>query len=161
MADFEAKERRVMVAVDESEESMYALSWCLKNLIPPDAQTTLILLYAKPPPPVYSSLDGTGYLFASDVIATMEKYSRDLADSVMERAEAIFKNHSNIKVEKKVGSGDAREVICMTVEKFGADLLVMGSHGYGFFKRTVLGSVSDYCAKHAKCPVLIVKRPKN
>lgn len=27
--------------------------------------------------------------------------------------------------------------------------------------RALLGSVSDHCAKKAKCPVLIVKRPKN
>ncbi|KAJ0018505.1 hypothetical protein Pint_09513 [Pistacia integerrima] len=33
----------------------------------------------------------------------------------------------------------------------------MGSHGYGFIKRALLGSVSDYCAKHVKCPVVIVK----
>lgn len=26
--------------------------------------------------------------------------------------------------------------------------------------RAFLGSVSDYCAHHAKCPVLIVKPPK-
>ncbi|XP_010268016.1 PREDICTED: universal stress protein PHOS32-like [Nelumbo nucifera] len=161
MAEFEAKEQRVVVAVDESEESMYALSWCLRNLISPDTQTTLILLYAKPPPPLYSSLDGTHDFFSGDVIAAMEKYSRDLADSVMKRAESIYKDYTNIKVERKVGSGDAREVICMTVKKLGADMLVMGSHGYGFLKRTVLGSVSDYCAQHVKCPVLIVKRPKN
>lgn len=47
---------------------------------------------------------------------------------------SIFINNQ-IKVEKKVGSGDAKNVICGTVEKLGADMLVMGSHGYGFLKR--------------------------
>lgn len=42
---------------------------------------------------------------------------------------------SQITVEKKVGTGDAKEVICGAVEKLGADILVMGSHDYGFFKR--------------------------
>lgn len=40
-----------------------------------------------------------------------------------------------IKVEKKVGTGDAKNVISAAVEKLGADILVMGSHDYGFFKR--------------------------
>lgn len=53
-------EWRIAVAVDESEESMYALEWCLRNLLSEKSQSTIILLYARPPPPVYTSLDGTG-----------------------------------------------------------------------------------------------------
>ncbi|KAK6118121.1 hypothetical protein DH2020_048105 [Rehmannia glutinosa] len=157
------KEKKVVVAVDESEESMYALSWCLNNLLSENhnPNSTLILLYIKPPIPVYSALDVTGYLFAEDVIANMEKYSKDLANSVMNRAEAVCRNFtSKVKVEKKVGSGDAKDVICIAVDKLEADILVLGSHDYGFFKRALLGSVSDYCAKHVKCPLVVVKRPK-
>ncbi|KAM7521419.1 hypothetical protein LguiA_011321 [Lonicera macranthoides] len=159
-------EKRIVVAVDESEESMYALSWCLTNLLTEKnnntSSTILILLYVKPPPPVYSSIDAPGSFFAGDVIESMEKHSRDLANSVMNRAETVFRDfHTDIKVEKKVGSGDAKEVICVAVEKLGADILVMGSHDYGFFKRTLLGSVSDHCSKNVKCPLVVVKRPKN
>ncbi|XP_057508225.1 universal stress protein PHOS32-like [Actinidia eriantha] len=157
------KERRILVAVDESEESMYALSWCLNDLLSlhNNTNTTVLLLYVKPPPPAYSSLDATEYIFAGDAIASMEKYSRDLAHSVMSRAEEVYRDfHPRVKVEKKVGSGDAKEVICVAVEKLGADILVMGSHDYGFFKRALLGSVSDYCTKHVKCPLVVVKRPK-
>ncbi|KAI3449402.1 hypothetical protein Pfo_006067 [Paulownia fortunei] len=163
MQENNMKEKKVVVAVDESEESMYALSWCLSNLLPGNhnPNSTLILLYIKPPVPVYSSLDVAGYLFAGDAIANMEKYSRDLANSVMKRAEAVCRNfNSTVKVEKKVGSGDAKDVICIAVDKLGADILVMGSHDYGFFKRALLGSVSDYCAKHVKCPLVVIKRPK-
>ncbi|XP_072997388.1 universal stress protein A-like protein isoform X1 [Typha latifolia] len=189
MADVAAlEERRIMVAVDESEESIHALRWCLANVLSSTgnggaASDTLILVYARPPPPVYSALDGaengrkhhlfgtetdfvpnlqppeTGYLFSEEVTASIDKYSRDLADSVTEKAHKICKEFSNIKVEVKVAVGDARDVICEMVEKMGADILVMGSHGYGFIKRALLGSVSDYCARNAKCPVLIVKRP--
>ncbi|KAL0459757.1 UNVERIFIED_CONTAM: hypothetical protein Slati_0602900 [Sesamum latifolium] len=163
MEENKMKEKKVVVAVDESEESMYALSWCLSDLLAQNSNpnSTLILLYIKPPVPVYSSLDVTGYLFAGDVIQTIEKYSRDLANSVMRRADAVCRNFSTaVKVEKKVGSGDAKDVICAAVDKLEADILVMGSHDYGFFKRALLGSVSDYCAKHVKCPLVVVKRPK-
>ncbi|PON61695.1 Universal stress protein [Parasponia andersonii] len=158
------KESRIVVAVDESEESMHALSWCLSNFTAKNdnsTNTTLVLLYVKPPPPVYSSFDAAGYLFSTDVIGAMEEYGKELVHSVMERAEAVYRNSvTDVNIEKKVGSGDAKDVICHTVEKLGADTLVMGSHGYGFFKRTLLGSVSDYCAKNVKCPVVIVKHPK-
>jgi nucleotide-binding universal stress UspA family protein len=35
----------------------------------------------------------------------------------------------------KVADGDSSSVICQMAHKLGADLLVTGSHGYGFFKR--------------------------
>ncbi|KAJ7977648.1 Universal stress protein A [Quillaja saponaria] len=160
-AEMERKERKIVVAVDESEESMYALSWCISNLIADATKNKVVLLYVKPPPPIYSSFDAAGYIFSRDVISAMTKYTNDLVSSVMERAEATYKNLDTIdvSVERIVGSGDAKDVICSVVEKLKADTLVMGSHGYGFFKRALLGSVSDHCAKHAKCPVVIVKHP--
>ncbi|MBA0763415.1 hypothetical protein Gotri_012859 [Gossypium trilobum] len=155
------KQCKIVVAVDESAESMYALSWCLSNLISQATINTLVLLYVKPPPPVYSSLDVAGYIFSGDLIRALEAYGNDLVNSVMGRAEDICgKFSSNIKVDRIVGSGDARDVICNIVDKIKADTLVMGSHGYGFFKRAILGSVSDHCAKHVKCPVVIVKHPE-
>lgn len=58
--------RRILVAVDEGDESVHALKWCLASFAkrgggggaaPPD---TIILLYVRPPPPTYSVLDASG-----------------------------------------------------------------------------------------------------
>uniref|UniRef100_A0A5B7CBG7 Putative universal stress protein A-like protein isoform X1 n=1 Tax=Davidia involucrata TaxID=16924 RepID=A0A5B7CBG7_DAVIN len=159
MADVEARERKILVAVDEGEESTYALSWCLKNVISENSKDTLTLLYAKPPRAVYTALDGTGYLFSSDIMATMERYSNEVADCVVEKAKRACKEVKDVKVETRVEYGDPRDVICQMAEKLGVDMLVMGSHGYGLIKRAFLGSVSNHCAQNVKCPVLIVKRP--
>ncbi|CAK9315017.1 unnamed protein product [Citrullus colocynthis] len=161
MGDVSERERKILVAVDESEESLYALSWCLKNVISQNSKDTLILLHARPPRPIYTALDGTGYLFSADIMATLERYSYDVAEGVVEKAKRLCKDLNNVKVETRVESGDARDVICQMVEKLGADVLVTGSHGYGPIKRAFIGSVSNHCAKSVKCPVLIVKKPKN
>ncbi|XP_058740450.1 universal stress protein PHOS32-like [Vicia villosa] len=153
-------ERRILVAVDESKESMFALYWCITNLIPETSNVKLVLLYVKPTPAIQSFI-ATGYVFYNDVISDMEKYCIGLVESVMERVGDICKKlHStDIKMERVVGSGDAKDVICRAVKKFEVDTLVMGTHSYGFFKRALVGSVSDYCAIHAKCAVVIVKHP--
>ncbi|XVF05966.1 hypothetical protein REPUB_Repub06bG0007000 [Reevesia pubescens] len=159
-----AKDRKILVAIHEGEESMYALSWCLKNVISQNSKDTLILLYAKPPRAVYSALDGTGYLFSTDILATMDKYSNDVAVCVIEKAKRMCGEQAaadEVKVEVRVENGDPRDVICQVAEKIDADVLVMGSHGYGLIKRAFLGSVSNHCAQNVKCPVLIVKKPKS
>ncbi|CAN6313064.1 unnamed protein product [Urochloa humidicola] len=156
--------RRILVAVDEGDESVQALRWCLSTFAAAARGDTVILLYVRPAPPTYSVLDASGYLFAEEVTAAIDRYSREVADAVVEKAQKLCTLYSKegeseheMKVEVKVAVGDARTVICHMADKLGADLLVMGSHGYGFFKRALLGSVSDYCLRNASCPVLIVK----
>ncbi|XP_059439344.1 universal stress protein PHOS32-like [Corylus avellana] len=161
MADMVGKERRILVAVDEGEESAHALSWCLKNVISENSKDTLVLLYVIPPRVVYPALDGTGYLFSSDILAAMDKYGTDVADCVIEKAKRTCKDLNDVKVETRVERGDPRDVICQMAEKLGADVLVMGSRGYGLIKRALLGSVSNHCVQNVKCPVLIVKKPKS
>ncbi len=39
----------------------------------------------------------------------------------------------------------------------GADLLVVGSRGYGVLADALLGSVSTYCVHHARCPVTVIR----
>ncbi|XP_072959120.1 universal stress protein A-like protein [Typha angustifolia] len=158
--------RRIVVAVDESEESMYALSWCLKNVAAAAAaedrcKDTIVLLHARRPRVVYPAMDGTGYMFSSDMVASMERYGGELSTAVIEKAKQLCADFPDVKVETMVESGDPRDVICEAVGKMEANMLVMGSHGYGAIKRAFLGSVSNHCAQNVKCPVLVVKRPKH
>ncbi|KMZ67127.1 Universal stress protein A-like protein [Zostera marina] len=154
--------RKILVAVDEGEESIHALSWCLKNVVS-SGKITVIVLYVMPHRTVYAPMDGTGYLFSDEIVESIEKHGQEVAESVVKTAKSVYDEMKNVDVdlEIKIERGDARDVICDAVEKLGCYMLVIGSHGYGAFKRTFLGSVSDYCAHNANCPVLIVKKPKD
>ncbi len=50
-----------------------------------------------------------------------------------------------------------KESIVEEAQKWSADLIVLGSHGYGFWERMLLGSVSNAVVHHAPCSVLIVR----
>ena len=49
------------------------------------------------------------------------------------------------------------EAIVHLAEEIGADLIVMGSRGFGGLKRALLGNVADSVVRHAHCPVLVVR----
>ncbi|KAK3026331.1 hypothetical protein RJ639_041380, partial [Escallonia herrerae] len=75
-----------------------------------------------------------------------------------------------VKAETLIFEGDPKDMICDAANEMHVDVLVVGSRGHGMIKRVLLkeiagcrallGSVSDYCAHYVKCPILIVKPPK-
>jgi nucleotide-binding universal stress UspA family protein len=59
-----------------------------------------------------------------------------------------------------VREGDARKVILDCATEWGADLILVGSHGRKGVAHLVLGSVSEAVARYAPCSVEIVRLPK-
>ncbi|CAL0320946.1 unnamed protein product [Lupinus luteus] len=84
------------------------------------------------------------FVITAEVMAKIDKYKQQVVDRIFETAKKLCNNIQN--VEMKVGHGDPRNVICEMTQKLGADILVIGSHGYGVIKRAFLGSVSNHCA---------------
>jgi nucleotide-binding universal stress UspA family protein len=53
-----------------------------------------------------------------------------------------------------VDTGSAPEAIAHYAAEIDADLIVLGTHGFGPMKRFLLGHVADRVIRHARCPVL-------
>jgi len=53
--------------------------------------------------------------------------------------------------------GHPAEEIVAAARTWGADLIVIGSHGRGGLGRVLLGSVAESVMRHAPCPVLVVR----
>ena len=53
--------------------------------------------------------------------------------------------------------GDAGREITSFAERESADLIVIPSHGYGFVKHLLLGSVAERVVRLAHCPVLVLR----
>jgi nucleotide-binding universal stress UspA family protein len=62
------------------------------------------------------------------------------------------------KIETLLRSGDVRAEILHTAAQVGAELVVLGTHGRRGVGRAVLGSVAEHVLRHARCPVLIIRR---
>ncbi|GFZ19424.1 adenine nucleotide alpha hydrolases-like superfamily protein [Actinidia rufa] len=150
----------MVVGIDDSEHSVYALEWALDHFFAPYAPNfpfNLAVVHARPPP---TSAIGFAGLEAAEVLWYVDADLKKIAARILEKAKEICCSKSVNNVILEVVEGDARNVLCEAVEKHHASMLVVGSHGYGSIKRAVLGSVSDYCAHQAHCSVMVVKRPK-
>jgi nucleotide-binding universal stress UspA family protein len=60
-------------------------------------------------------------------------------------------------VEHKVVEGSAGIMICLVAKQITPDVVVVGSHGRGWFKRVVIGSVSEYVSRNCVAPVLVIR----
>ncbi|KAK9078576.1 hypothetical protein SSX86_002633 [Deinandra increscens subsp. villosa] len=162
---------KVVVAIDESEGSLYALQWALENLYlhptpPPPAEeeaaAVITVLYVQPHfQPPHTAVPVGPVIFATPgVMDSVKKAQEQSASQVVSRASKLCQQHM-IKGDVMVIRGNPKEMIVEAAEDMNADLLVVGSRGLGQIKRAFLGSVSDYCVHHAKCPVLVVRPPKS
>ena len=64
---------------------------------------------------------------------------------------------AGVTITRVVREGQPAEVL--VAEAKGGDLLVVGSRGLGGVRGLLLGSTSQQCAHHARCPVAIVPAP--
>lgn len=81
---------------------------------------------------------------------------RDRARASLDAAvDEVAGEASPVEVERVVEQGSPADVLVRAAE--GADLLVVGSRGHGGFAGLLLGSVSQQCAQHAPCAVVIVR----
>jgi nucleotide-binding universal stress UspA family protein len=81
-----------------------------------------------------------------------------MAESALDAAlQEVAPDTDGVQIERRVVEGPAATVL--VDESHNADMLVVGSRGYGGFAGLLLGSVSQQCAHHAACPVVIVRPP--
>ena len=68
-------------------------------------------------------------------------------------ADDLRTKYPGIEVTSRVVQGHPAPILVEASK--GADLLVVGSRGHGEFVGMLIGSVSEYCATNAHCPVLV------
>jgi len=137
----------VVVGVDGSGSSSDAIRWAVD-----EARlrgTTVRAVYAWQSPLV------TGFQYIPPDLLDPEALDRH-AREIVEAAVAEAGNGSaDVEVESRAVEGLPAKVLIDASR--GAELLVLGSRGYGGFHGLLLGSVGQQCVQHAVCPVVIVR----
>ncbi len=84
-----------------------------------------------------------------------------ISTKVLEQGVALAKHEGATKAKPLGLEGDAAEALVEAVGRHGADLVVIGSRGFGPLGRLLHGSVSTEVSQQVRCPCLIVKRADN
>lgn len=138
----------IVVGVDGSEGSTRALRFALEEARARDAHLRVVSAWHVPP-----MLYGSGWGMVA--VPPDKSEFEDTARTALEKClDTVGAEANGVSVTRVVREGQAADVLCE--EATGADLLVVGSRGLGGFSGLLLGSVSQQCAHHTRCPVVIV-----
>ncbi len=107
----------------------------------------LVLLHVNPVPQVYA----TGYAG----FIPLPPYDKQ-PDSRLETWKDEASN-KGVNVDAMHLVGIPEHSIVSFAKQSGADLIVLGTHGYHGFMKFMLGSVADYVMRHAPCDVLVAR----
>jgi universal stress protein A len=140
--------RKILCPVDFSEPSREALKTAAR--LASDATGDLTLMYVWESPVRLSEVT----LMQSDLI----EHERKVAGAALARWKTEAESLGAKSVAIKVLAGAPWKVIVDEVTSSPSyDLLVMGTHGRTGIMRVLLGSVAERVARHADCPVLLVR----
>ncbi|GDY08934.1 universal stress protein [Planctomycetia bacterium] len=133
--------KTVLVPVDLSTASVDALQTAIQLVAQPK---DVHVLYVTSP---------EGLLSVEDV-ATHDAQTRAAAQHLS----SFLAEHHASEVVQLIREGDPGLMIADYAAECRADLIVMPSHGYHGVARVLLGSVTERVLRHAKCPILVLRR---
>jgi nucleotide-binding universal stress UspA family protein len=141
----------IVVGVDNSAGAKEALRFALEKARLRD--TTLRAVHSWD----YGYIGASGLQAEPVLVGAGLNDAREAAEGELDAAmgevvcDAVFK----VRIERRLLEGKPAQVLID--ESRDSELLVVGSRGLGGFSGLLLGSVSQQCAQHAACPVVIVR----
>jgi nucleotide-binding universal stress UspA family protein len=145
---------RILLAIDGSSCSDNAVEEVALRPWPEGSEIKIVTAYEMPLPatPEGWSLPAT---YFNEIDSALQRQAK----SIIERAANTLKSRmpKTITVSGEFITGSPRSVIVDEAKSWNADLIVVGSHGYGAWGRFLLGSVSQSVVSHAKCSVEVVR----
>jgi nucleotide-binding universal stress UspA family protein len=133
-----------VVGVDGSPPSLLALEWAARQAGLTNATLEVVTTWE------WQNSIGWTLPFPADYDPATD--ARKVLDDILEK---LYVAHPDLMVRSIVVEGHPSPVLVEASR--GADLLVVGNRGHGEFSGMLLGSVSEFCAAHAHCPVLVFR----
>jgi nucleotide-binding universal stress UspA family protein len=149
---------KILLATDDSAFSRTAIEKCCQVVVRPENTAIKVVSVYQAVVPI------DAFATSAQYSEMLEKAERKIAEDAVTKAATAIKTcfpASGIDVTTTTLIGAPDQAIIKLAEEWGADLIVVGPHGRGFWGRMMLGSVSDSIVHHAPCSVLIARAKAN
>jgi nucleotide-binding universal stress UspA family protein len=144
---------RILLPVDGSSPSQEAISEVARRPRPAPSSVRVLSVVQPYVPAATEFVPGA--LAPQDLLERQQADAEQVAAGTAHRLE-----QTGLSVDSAVRQGDPRTAIVDEAREWGADLIVMGSHGHTGLKRLLLGSVAQAVVAHAPCSVEVA-RPRH
>lgn len=144
---------KILINTDGSEFSRAAVEKCCGIIVAPE-QTAVKIVSA------FEVIEPLDISVSPEFSRELENSAREKAKKFTEQAAAQIRERfpsSKIDLTSQVSMGAPDRILIETAKEWAADLIVIGSHGRGFWERKLLGSISDSLIHNAPCSVLVVR----
>jgi len=171
---------KILVATDGSNHGTRAVEAAVDLAVKYEAELIIghVLLHGEPPsafrrmtevehlvrePSVQKpdTMNITGGLIAYASQAEQNRVSHDVMEAlggrITDHATAIAKKKGVKNVHAEIAHGDTANRLLKIAEKVNADLIVIGTRGFGPLKAMLMGSTSQKIAQLASCACLTIK----
>lgn len=139
----------LLVAYDGSVDARRALTWTAHESLRTGVPVH-VLAVNEIAPPTWEGIGGTALV--------TEGYVLD-SSALLEQAEKILADEGATTVTTEQRTGPVVPELVRAAAS--ASALVLGSRGHGPAGEALLGSVSQHLARHATCPVVVVREPRD
>lgn len=147
---------RILIATDGSEYSKAAIEDSCRMVIDPENAEVLVVSAYEDSYPITAE----PFALSAEYYQKLEEAVRAQAESFVDEAKMMIRikfPSSKFLVTTEILRGSPDQQIVEKAKEWRADLIVVGSHGRGFWGR-LLGSVSNGVVHHAPCSVLVVRK---
>jgi nucleotide-binding universal stress UspA family protein len=150
---------KILLAIDGSPCSETAVAEVARRPWPVDSQLRVVSVVEPP-----GALTAEPYMGVGGYFEEVERLKKQQAEEILAQAAERLRagaGTAEMDIATEALAGSPKRTIVEEAEGWGADLIVVGSHGYHTWERMLLGSVSQSVAAHALCSVEIVRCRKD
>ena len=144
---------RVLLAIDGSPDTDVAVAEVARRRWPYGTVVQILTVIHSPVP----AMIDRALMLAAVQVAELEAQRHHVSTFLKKAADRIVGGAAAVVVTTKTLEGSPNVVIVEEAREWGADLVVVGAHGYGRVRRMVLGSVAGAVVAHAPCSVQVVR----
>jgi len=148
--------RNILCPVDFSDLSILALKYAVTGAKVYGAKLTLLHSEVFEMPRYFSRSE-TDRLH-EELANAKKMITKDLSEHFIKD---LGKRAEGLDIQYKITEDPPPEAILQTIEERSIDLIVMGTHGLGGFKRLLLGSTAESVVHNARIPVFTVRQKQH